>query len=211
MTNPRPLPSRLLAVTDRQQARRPLPDLVADLLRAGLRWIWLRDRDLPAADRRALAGVLATMTQAAGATLTIGADVALAQAVGAGGVHLRDLAAIGPARRQLGPGALLGLSAHGPGEVRAAADAGADYATLSPIFASPSKPGYGPALGVEALAAASTSGIPVLALGGITAAMAEACLAAGASGIAVMGPLMRAGDTEAGAVVVALLRGVGES
>jgi thiamine-phosphate pyrophosphorylase len=73
--------------------------------------------------------------------------------------------------------------------------AGADYVTLSPIFASASKPGYGPALGLAGLAAcvAACAG-PVIALGGVTAATAPLCLAAGARGVAVMGEVMRADD-----------------
>jgi thiamine-phosphate pyrophosphorylase len=76
--------------------------------------------------------------------------------------------------------------------------AGADYVTISPIFLTDSKPGYGPALGIAGLAAtvAAANG-PVLALAGINPSNARACLNAGASGIAVMGEIMRAADPEA--------------
>ena len=47
--------------------------------------------------------------------------------------------------------------------------------------------------------------LPVLALGGVTAARVPACLAAGAAGAAVMGPLMRAADP--GGAAAALLKG----
>ena len=70
-----------------------------------------------------------------------------------------------------------------------------DYVTLSPIFPSPSKPAYGPALGIEALAAtAAQVRIPVLALGGVDATNLRACLDAGAAGAAVMGGIMGADD-----------------
>jgi thiamine-phosphate pyrophosphorylase len=70
--------------------------------------------------------------------------------------------------------------------------------TLSPIFLTASKPGYGPAVGLAALAAAARlSPGPVVALGGIGADNIAACLAAGARGIAVMGEIMRAADPEA--------------
>ncbi|MGC2415820.1 MAG: thiamine phosphate synthase, partial [Stellaceae bacterium] len=70
--------------------------------------------------------------------------------------------------------------------------------TLSPIFLTDSKPGYGPAAGLDALAAAARLSFgPVIALGGIDEANAAACLAAGARGIAVMGGIMRAADPEA--------------
>ena len=71
----------------------------------------------------------------------------------------------------------------------------ADYVTLSPIFLSDSKPGYGPALGLEALRAVSAVAAgPVIALAGIDATNAAQCLAAGASGVAVMGEVMRSAD-----------------
>ena len=49
------------------------------------------------------------------------------------------------------PQGLIGVSAHAPEEAGAQLRAGADYMTLSPIFLSPSKPGYGPAVGLDAL------------------------------------------------------------
>ncbi len=100
------------------------------------------------------------------------------------------------------------MSAHGLDDVVAAAAAQADYVTLSPIFATDSKPGYGPALGTAALRAAAECDVPVLALGGVTADTAAACLAAGACGVAVMGEIMRADDP---ARVVGDLLGVCEA
>jgi len=113
------------------------------------------------------------------------------------GVHLQAAAAVAPARSRLGSAAIIGISAHGLDDVRAAVAAQADYVTLSPIFLTDSKPGYGPALGTAALRAAAECDIPVLALGGVTADTAAACLAAGARGVAVMGEIMRADDPAA--------------
>ena len=185
------LPSRLLAVTDRHQSVRPLPDQVAMLLDGGVRWIWLRDRDLPGDERRRLADDLQAQTARMGAALTIGADVELAVAVGAFGVHLRRADAIAEARQRLGPGALIGVSAHNVAEVGSAARHGADYATLSPIYASASKPGYGPALGTAALGEAAALGLPIVALGGVTLVNALDCMSNGATAIALMGAAMR--------------------
>ena len=99
-----------------------------------------------------------------------------------------DVAAV---RRRLGPEAWIGVSAHSLEELRRAQQAEADYATLSPIFPSSSKPGYGPALGLEALRDAAGLGLPILALGGVTVATVRTCLEAGACGVAVMGTVMR--------------------
>ena len=128
--------------------------------------------------------------------LSISADTALAAELGAS-VHLQAAAAIGPARQRCGQQALIGISAHNRQEVAAAAEGGADYVTLSPIFPSRSKPGYGPALGASAVIAAATLGIPVFALGGIDEHTAAACIDAGAAGIAVMGEVMRSADPAA--------------
>ncbi|MCJ2141646.1 thiamine phosphate synthase [Methylobacterium sp. E-066] len=193
----RPLPSRLLAVTDRHGQSRPLADRVQAVLDGSARWVWFRDRDLEPEARRQLGTDVAARTRAAGAFLTVGGDVALARALGADGVHLgggSGPAAIAAARNAVGPGALIGVSAHAPAEVEAAARAGADYVTLSPIYLTASKPGYGPALGPEGIAAARRTGLPVVALGGITVDRIPACRDAGAAGVAVMGGLMRAAD-----------------
>jgi thiamine-phosphate pyrophosphorylase len=186
------LPDRLLIVTDRSQARKPLPAIIADCLAAGARWFWLRDRDLPALERAALAAELSGLVRAHGGSLSIGGDIALAAEVGAAGVHLSGAAAIAEARQRLGSGALIGLSAHSVPDVGRAAARGSDYVTLSPIYTTASKPGYGPALGTAAITAASSFSIPVLALGGIDEGRIADCMAAGAAGIAVMGMVMRA-------------------
>ena len=195
------LPSPLLAVTDRHGHPRPLPETVRGVLAGGGRWIWFRDKDLPGGERHALGVAVAGEVRAAGGVLTVGADPDLAKSLGAGGVHLPGRSgaeAVAHARAVLGAGALVGISAHTPGDVAAAAAAGADYVTLSPIFATASKPGYGPALGPGAIAAAREFGLPIVALGGIGEGTLAACREAGAAGFAVMGGVMRSADPVAG-------------
>jgi thiamine-phosphate pyrophosphorylase len=219
------LPDRLLVVTDRHLARRPLEEVVEAALEGGARWIWLRDRDLPLGERRDLAWRLVRLTRAAGAILTIGGDAGLAAEVGAQGVHLpatalRSADADSPVMVGLVPtihvfppsasqdvdarhkaehdgGALVGVSTHSEADIRAAATAGADYVSLSPIFETASKPDYGPALGLAAIERATELGLPVLALGGITPERAAQCIEAGAAGVAIMGEVMRAEDPAA--------------
>jgi thiamine-phosphate pyrophosphorylase len=107
-------------------------------------------------------------------------------------VHARDVAGIVQARQVLGPSALVGMSAHGMADVANARVAGADYVTLSPIYETTSKPGYGPALGIEAVRLAAKTNIPLVGLGGISADNAGAVRDAGAAGVAIMGSAMRA-------------------
>ena len=209
------LPSPLLAVTERgsdgsaDAAALRLVATVDRLLGAGIRWIWFRERDMPPEPRRALARLVGERVRAQGGALTIGGDPTLAAELGARGVHLpggATAADIARAREIL-PKGLLGVSAHSVAEVEAMARSGADYVTLSPIFATASKPGYGPALGVGSLARATMYGLPLVALGGITADRIETCRRAGAAGIAVMGPLMRGPDPGATAQIFLALAG----
>ena len=193
----RSLPSPLLAVTDRHGPR-SLAETVAAVLDGGGRWIWFRDKDLPLPKRRELAAQIADSVRAAGGVLTVGGDADLAADLGAG-LHLgggTDRSAIAIARQRVGA-ALVGISAHTLRDVAEAAEGGADYVTLSPIFATASKPGYGPALGLGAIAEAARIGIPVVALGGIDTVTAAGCRRHGAAGLAVMGGLMRAADPAA--------------
>ena len=184
----------LLVISDRSQARRPLAELAEAVFRGGCRWFSLREKDLPAEERRALLAELVALGRHYGATIMAHEDIDAVVAAGAAGVHLPGGSDPAAARRHL-PRALIGVSCHSAEEAAAQLRAGADYATLSPIFLTDSKPGYGPALGLDLLAAAAATATgPVIALGGIGPDNAGQCLAAGARGIAVMGEVMRAAD-----------------
>jgi thiamine-phosphate pyrophosphorylase len=203
----RDLPSPpLLVISDRGQAHQPLAEIAAAAFAGGCRWFSLREKDLPAPERRALLAELVVLGRRYGAIVGIHDDIDAVLAAGAGAVHLPGGSDLAAARQRL-PDGLIGVSAHSPAEAAAQLRAGADYVTLSPIFLTDSKPGYGPALGLDGLtrAVALTDG-PIVALAGITSANAASCLKAGASGIAVMGEVMRADDPET--VVQELLRAI---
>jgi thiamine-phosphate pyrophosphorylase len=190
------LPAPLLVITDRRSAREPLEDVVAAALRGGCRWVSLREKDLAHEERVALLARIVSLGRPFDATITVHGDVAAAEATGAG-VHLPTGGSPELARARLGEGALIGLSVHSASEP-AAVPAAADYVTLSPIFPSISKPGYGPTLGTQGLAdAVAGARVPIVALGGVSADNAASCLAAGAAAVAVMGAVMAAADPEA--------------
>jgi thiamine-phosphate pyrophosphorylase len=191
----------ILIITDRRMADRPLTDIIAAALRGGGRWFLLREPDLPAADRLSLAASLAALCAPFGARLSVSADLLAAAAVQTTGIHLPQRMAqpetVATARAQLGPDALIGVSAHSSAEAMAAQTAGADYVTLSPVFLTDSKPGYGPALGPDGFRSlAAALDIPAVALGGIAAETVPSMRTAGAAGVAVMGGVMRADDPE---------------
>jgi thiamine-phosphate pyrophosphorylase len=193
----------LLVISDRSQARRPLLAMAQAAFAGGCRWFSLREKDLPANERRRLLLALVDLGQRFGAVVTAHEDIDAVISASAHGVHLPGAGDLRAARRLL-PAALIGVSAHSAAEAARLGE-GADYVTLSPVFLTASKPGYGPAIGLDGLArAAAEAPGPVVALGGVTAENAPACLAAGARGIAVMGEVMRALDPEA--TVASLLR-----
>lgn len=184
------LPSPLLVITDRHQARHSIEDIAEAVGQAGGRWLLLRDKDLEPTERRGLAARLSAIARRHGMHLSVSRDFDLAAEFEAS-LHLQSVAAVEAARQRLGRDAVIGVSAHGLGDVEAAAGAGADYVTLSPIYLTSSKPGYGPALGVEAVREAAKARIPIVALGGVTRGVVRPCIDAGAAGVAVMGDIMR--------------------
>ncbi len=176
----------MLVLTDRRQARRPLVDTVAAAVDGGARTVVLREKDLPRPERAALARELRQVLEPVGGRLI----VAGTDPLGGDAVHL----AAGDTAPEVG---YIGRSCHDADELGRASTV--DYVTLSPVFPSPSKPGYGPALGIDTLRRLATgTGVRVFALGGVTTGeQAAACRAAGAAGVAVMGAVMRAPDPAA--------------
>ena len=173
----------MLILSDRRRTGgRSLPDALR-----GAPAVVLREKDLPRAQRVALAAELRGWVD----VLLVASDVF----AGADGTHLAAADPF-PARRP----PIVGRSCHDHADLRRAAAEGCDYATLSPIFPTSSKPGYGPALGVRSLAGSPLS---VYALGGVTPLNAAACRHAGAAGVAVMGTAMSTPDL---AVLVEALR-----
>lgn len=184
-------------VTDRglaAAAGHDLVDVVAAVVDAGARAVLLREKDLPRDARAPLAERLQCLLAPVGGSLLVAGDAALAAEVGARGVHHGAEERAEPASNWL-----VGQSCHSVDELRAAQASGVDYATFSPMWATESKPGYGPALGFAGLAVgcAAVPDLPVYALGGVGPGRVEFCIEAGATGVAVMGGIMRADDPAA--------------
>lgn len=193
----------VVVVTDRAIAEsrgRRLVDVVGAALDGGAREVLLREKDLAAGERARLAEEVRSRTAEHGAALWVASDVDLAVAVGADGVHLAADDAWPDPGPGPGPGdeaaIRVGRSCHTAAELAAAWREGADRATYSPVFASRSKPGYGPVLGVTGLAAgcAAVPALDVVALGGVEPGRVRRCIAAGARAVALMGAVMRADD-----------------
>lgn len=180
----KPLPP-LLFLTDPQ--RTPDPEAAAERLPPGAGIVY---RAFGAADAIERGRRLSAIAARRGLVLLAGADEALAQACGAGGLHLPERAIADlPAIRARHPDWLITCAAHSAEALEAAARAGADAALLSAVFPSAS-PSAGRPLGVERFTAmVRAAGLPVYALGGVNMQTAPGLLGSGAVGIAVVSAL----------------------
>lgn len=115
-------------------------------------------------------------------TFVVNDDVDAALELAADGVHLgRTDAGAAKAREH---GLLLGRSVASAADVEGLA---ADYLGAGPVWETPSKSDADPPIGIEGLrAVCAASEVPVIAIGGIDAANAAACIEAGAAGVAVI-------------------------
>jgi thiamine-phosphate pyrophosphorylase len=160
--------------------------------------VQLRERDLSAKELVTLAGEVQAMMASRRAHFLINDRIDVALALAGVGVHLRSNSLPVPVARQLlGSGRLLGVSVHGVEEAMQAESQGADYIVLGPIYETPSKRMFGPPLGIHTLEkACSLVRIPIIGIGGVTAARAREMRCAGAFGAAVITAILGADDIE---------------
>lgn len=197
----------LYYITDRKQfagdeSRRRELLLVkfAEAARAGVDYIQLREKDLPARELESLARdavriVREKQSPTRETRLLINSRWDVALAAGADGVHLpSDDIPASEARAISSPtftrnlkletrNWVVAVSCHTAEEVRRAEAQHADFAVFGPVF---EKVGTSRKVGLETLRSACLGHLPVLAIGGITLENANACLKAGAAGIAAI-------------------------
>jgi len=198
---------RTALAADEPTRRRRLLEKIAEAARAGIDYIQLREKDLSTRElesvaREAVRVVHEANKQAAGSrqpatALLINSLTDVALAVGADGVHLRsddispqEVRRIWESAVPCGADAharepLIGISCHSPEQVHDAARQAATFAVFAPVFEKKDSPGTKPS-GLKLLEEARRATIPVLAMGGITLGNGEACLHAGAAGIAAI-------------------------
>jgi thiamine-phosphate diphosphorylase len=206
-------------VTDRRRlspAARTTRDEIAALegfldaaIEAGVDLIQLRERDLEAGPLEDLVARVVGRTHGTAVRVLVNERADVALVAGAHGVHLSSASMPAARVRTLCPSWLIGRAVHGSHTV---GEAGLDYVLFGTVFASASKPaGHRPA-GLDALArVVSAAAVPVLAIGGITPAGAEACAAVGAAGVAAIGLFLPPGRSPEAMGAVPAVRALREA
>jgi thiamine-phosphate pyrophosphorylase len=187
----------LCLVTDRRRlrpdagtfdaAKRALIDQASWAAGVGIDLLQVREPDLETAPLEDLVAAMVDAVAGSDTRVVVNDRTDVALACRAHGVHLRhDSVPSEAARRLVPPGFLVGRSVHSTAQARAAGPV--DYLIAGTVFASRSKGGNAPLLGVDGLAEiVQVVSVPVLAIGGITRGRLDEIAAAGAAGAAGIG------------------------
>ncbi|NUU64290.1 thiamine phosphate synthase [Paenibacillus agri] len=149
-----------------------------------------------------LAKSLQCLCRAEGVPFIINDDIELAIQLDADGVHIgQEDEPAASIRQRLGSGKIIGVSAHNLAEVQQAISDGADYLGIGPVYPTPSKDDARAVQGTRLITEIREKGIdiPLVGIGGITAANTAPVIAAGADGISVISAIAGAADATAAA------------
>jgi thiamine-phosphate pyrophosphorylase len=192
-------------------------------LDAGVDWIQIREKDLPARELLGLARQAVQMADDRGAKTSKPVQVMVndrldvALAAGAHGAHLGQASLVagdvvrwcraGNARTDFA----IGVSCHSLEEALNAEKAKVDYIFFGPIFETPSKKEFGAPQGIQKLAEVcrTVPSIDLIAIGGVNAENAASCIRSGAAGIAAIRMFQMTGHAKTAGEAVALIHDLG--
>jgi len=191
------LPRGLYAVVD--DGVRPdlsLPEKARLLARAGVQVAQVRSKRAQGRDAWEAVREAVRILRDAGVVTLVNDRVDWALLSDADGVHVGD-EDLPPAvaRSLLGPLRLVGVTVRSAAGAREAAQAGASYVGLGPVFTSRTKDVPAPVLGIDRLRGeVAESPIPVVAIGGITLDKVSEVARTGVHGVAVVSDLWVGGN-----------------
>src|SRR5437870_12746567 len=194
---------RLMVITDAALLKgRPAVDACRRAVAGGAGATMVQVRMKDAAPRDVLA-LTRALVGALSVPVIVNDRVDIALAAGAAGAHLgQDDPPLDRLRPHLPHGFVLGISVGSPAEAERGRAWPADYWSVGPCFATANKPDAGAPLGAAGfgrLAQLAPPGIPVIGIGGVTAANAPALVREGAAGVAVIGAVWEAAEPAAAA------------
>lgn len=188
----------LYLCTDRSLMSTPtLEEAVEAAIRGGVTMVQLREKDCSSREFYDTALSIKKITDHYQVPLIINDRLDIALAVDAAGLHIgqSDLPAA-VARRILGPGKLLGVSAARPEEAKKAQAEGADYLGVGAMFATGTKKNTRP-VSMEQLAEIRRAvDIPIVAIGGINENNCAQFKGTGVDGLAIVSAIIAKPDIE---------------
>jgi thiamine-phosphate pyrophosphorylase len=199
----------LYAVTPDSSDTDGLARKVRAAVAGGAAAVQYRNKTASWALRREQAALLAPICAKHDAIFIVNDDADIAAEVDADGVHIGDEDAdVATARSVVGAGRIVGVSCYNDVErAEVAVRAGADYIAFGSFFVSSTKP-LARRADPSLLSGARALGVPIVAIGGITAVNARTLIDAGADAVAVISAVFDAEDVEAAARRFCLARAV---
>ena len=178
-------------ITDRKYSDLPLYDMINLVLRAGVKCIQYREKDLPRREIYGNAVKCRELTRLFDATLIINDHADIALAVDADGVHLgQDDLPLKEARKIMGS-RIIGISTHNLDQAKEAELGGADYIGFGPVFHTTTKDAGTPK-GIDNVRIVKENvSIPVVAIGGISLDNIISVVEAGADSVALATAICR--------------------
>lgn len=179
---------KIYPITDRQLSGLSHAGQVQRLIDGGATFIQLREKLLPPMDFLREAEAAAKVADTNRVTLIINDRVDIAMAIRARGVHLgQGDMPVEAARRLVRDDALIGFSTHTQQQMEVAVRLPIGYVAFGPVFTTRTKQGHDP-VGLEQLRAVKNiaAELPLVAIGGITAANVKAVLNAGTDSVGVI-------------------------
>ncbi|TDF96797.1 thiamine phosphate synthase [Paenibacillus piri] len=168
-------------------------EIAVEAIAGGVTMIQLRDKQAPLRQVLEQGARLRDLCRGHGVAFIVNDRVDVAVLLDADGVHVgQDDIPGAEARRLLGSGKLVGISAGTMEEAEWAMANRADYLGVGPVYATATKQDAGEAIGTDLIGAITDRWkIPVVGIGGIGADNAAPVIKAGAAGVAVVSAITR--------------------
>jgi thiamine-phosphate diphosphorylase len=194
----REIPWAFYFITDSNLTRQGILKDAEDAIRGGAKVVQYREKNKSYDEMVVEASALLVLCKNAGADLIINDSPELARAVGASGVHIgQGDGTLSEARKTL-PDGIIGVSCGTVEEVNAAEAGGADYIAASPVFFTSTKNDIGRPVGMDGLARLRrATGLPIVAIGGITLANIRDTVLAGADAVCAISATVGSPDIAA--------------
>jgi thiamine-phosphate pyrophosphorylase len=180
---------------------RPLAQIVRAAVEGGVTCVQVREKACSTREYIERLMPVRALLQDRGVPLVVNDRLDVALALEADGIHLGQTdMPLNLAKRIAGDRLLIGISCESRRDAIEAERGGADYVSVSPVFATPTKTDTAPALGLDGVRAIRAAvRVPVVAIGGINATNAADVIRAGADGICVVSAIVSAPDPAAAA------------